>query len=106
MSMPDTVHHEGHECLTHSFRTLEEFSLIQSGLKLAPASWSAVTEMRGRNLASAAPLSSVLGCSTILLAFAKRCRASLARRSPKRFRDSACRTSPFRLLDFVIHSSF
>jgi hypothetical protein len=34
-------------------------SIGTSPLNNAPASWSAVTEMRGRNLASTAPLSSV-----------------------------------------------
>jgi hypothetical protein len=43
----------------------------------AAASWSAVTEMRGRSLASAAPLSSSSGLTNALTTFAKRCRASL-----------------------------
>lgn len=46
--------------------------------KSAAASWSAVTEMRGRSLASAAPLSSSPELTNALTAFAKRCRASLA----------------------------
>jgi len=43
----------------------------------APASWSAVAQMRGRSLASVPPLSSVHRFPQTLLTLAKRCRASL-----------------------------
>lgn len=72
----------------------------------APASWSAVAGMRGRSLASSTPLSSVIWPSSALLAIAKRCRALLPTRSPKRSRDFVRRNSSFRPSDFVIHSPF
>ena len=89
-----------------SLAVAEAFSATQKLSIHAPASWSATTEMRGRSRASVAPLSNVLWLSSALLAIAKRCRVSLATRTPKRSRAFARCISPFRHSAFVIHSSF
>lgn len=88
MSQLDTVHRKDYKCLSSNIRTFENTSGVLSRLKVAPASWSAVIPHPGRrrSLASSAPLSSVVRLSSALLAIAKRCRASLATRTPRRSR--------------------
>lgn len=80
--------HAGQEWRTNGFRTFEESSIVRG------------------SLASSTPLSSVVQFSSALLAIAKRCRASLPTRSPKRSPAFVRRTRSFRPSDFVIHSSF